>query len=239
MNVTGALKQIKHSLEKRMDLLRGRLYGFPRGCRIERNCKIRKVTLEEYGHIGQNSQVFDSVMGFGSGISRDSRLEYVRIGRYTTLGPDVKVVTGQHPTHTIASTYPAFYSAQGQMGFTYTDRTIFQEVRWAQEPYKVIIGNDVWIGSYVRIMEGVTIGDGAVVAACALVTRDVPPYAVVGGVPAKVIKYRFDPDTIEKFLQLKWWNRSPSWLRAHAESFAEACTCIAALEAEPAETLGG
>ena len=60
---------------------------------------------------------------------RDSRLEYVRIGRYTTLGPDVKVVTGQHPTHTIASTYPAFYSAQGQMGFTYTDRTIFQEVR--------------------------------------------------------------------------------------------------------------
>ena len=137
------------------------------------------------------------------------------IGDYVMIGPNTMISTVNHPI-----------SPMGRRKHLGIGKP-------------VVIGNDVWIGSYVRIMEGVTIGDGAVVAACALVTKDVPPYAVVGGVPAKVIKYRFDPDTIEKFLQLKWWDRSSSWLRAHAESFAEACTCIAALEAEPAETLGG
>lgn len=66
-------------------------------------------------------------MGYGSGISRDSIMDSVSVGRFTTLGPDVKVVIGQHPTHTIASTHPAFYSARGQMGFTYVDETVFLE----------------------------------------------------------------------------------------------------------------
>jgi acetyltransferase-like isoleucine patch superfamily enzyme len=70
----------------------------------------------------------------------------------------------------------------------------------------VIIGNDVWIGFGCTILSGVKIGDGAVVAARSVVTKDVPPYAIVGGVPAKVIKYRFNEDIIEKLLKLKWWN---------------------------------
>ena len=88
------------------------------------------------------------------------------------------------------------------MGFTYVDKTVFNETRFAKDQYKVVIGNDVWIGSYTRIMEGVTIGDGAVVAAGAIVTRDVPPYAIVGGIPAKIIKYRFDTETIQKLIGL-------------------------------------
>jgi hypothetical protein len=67
------------------------------------------------------------------------------------------------------------------------------------------IGNDVWIGDRAFIMAGVRIGDGAVVAAGAVVTKDVPPYAVVGGVPARIIKYRFDQPTVDKLLELKWW----------------------------------
>lgn len=70
------------------------------------------------------------------------------------------------------------------------------------------IGNDVWIGENAHIMSGVTIGDGAVVGSEALVTKDVPPYAIVGGNPAKVIKYRFDSETIEKLLKIKWWDFS-------------------------------
>ncbi len=69
----------------------------------------------------------------------------------------------------------------------------------------IVVGNDVWIGYEAVVMAGVTIGDGAIVASRAVVTRDVPPYAIVGGVPAKVIKYRFDPATVESLLRIKWW----------------------------------
>ena len=216
------VKQYKNLFIMKIDFLRARLIGFPRGCRIEKRCMIRKVQLEEYCHVGANSRVFGTSMGYGSGVSRDSIMDSVKIGRFTTLGPDVKVVTGQHPTKMIASTHPAFYSNRGQMGFTFVDKTIFEEVRYAEKPYKVVIGNDVWIGSYTKIMEGGTIGDGAVVAAGAIVTKDVPPYAIVGGVPAKVIKYRFDEETVKKLLKLKWWEKDLAWLREHAKEFENA-----------------
>ncbi|MGL9729055.1 virginiamycin A acetyltransferase [Enterococcus sp. DIV0756] len=70
----------------------------------------------------------------------------------------------------------------------------------------IIIGNDVWIGYEATILSGVTIGDGAIIGAKAVVTKDVPAYSVVGGVPAKKIKHRFDSETIQKLQQLKWWD---------------------------------
>ena len=177
--------------------------------------------MEGMNHIGTNSRVFSTHMGYGSGISQDSVIDTAYIGRYSTLAPDVKIVAGQHPTEKIASIHPAFYSARGQMGFTYVNQTIFNESRFANDKYKVIVGNDVWIGSYVRIMEGVTIHDGAVIAAGAIVTKDVPPYAIVGGLPAKIIKYRFNDETIKKLLDLKWWEKDQEWIKTHADDFAD------------------
>ena len=70
----------------------------------------------------------------------------------------------------------------------------------------IIVGNDVWIGENAHIMSGVTIGDGAIIGSEALVTKDIPPYAIVGGNPAKIIRYRFDEDTIKKLLKIRWWD---------------------------------
>ena len=191
--------------------------------------------MGEYCHIGENSRVYSTYIGYGSGISRDSIMDSVLIGKYTTLGPDIKVITGQHPTSKIVSTHPAFYSVRGQMGFTYVDKTVFNETRFAKDQYKVVIGNDVWIGSYTRIMEGVTIGDGAVVAAGAIVTRDVPPYAIVGGIPAKIIKYRFDAETIQKLIGLKWWDKNQAWIKEHADDFEDVEKLLAHLEKQIGE----
>lgn len=196
-------------------------YNIPINCNIEGGSLIRNIKLEGYNHIGSRCIVYNTYMGVGSGISRDSIIPKCYIGKYSTLGPDVKVILGQHPTNTIVSTHPAFYSNRGQNGFTYVDKTIFNEYRYAdsKSKYHVVIGNDVWIGSYVRILEGITIGDGAIIAAGSVVTKDVPPYAIVGGVPAKIIKYRFTDDEINHLLKIKWWNKPHEWIKQNAVYF--------------------
>lgn len=81
----------------------------------------------------------------------------------------------------------------------------------------IVIGNDVWIGYEAVVMAGVTVGDGAIIGTRAVVTKDVPPYTIVGGVPAKPIRKRFDDETIEQLLALKWWDWSIERIRLHLE----------------------
>ena len=81
------------------------------------------------------------------------------------------------------------------------------------------IGSDVWIGSHVIVMGGVTIGDGAVVAAGSIVTKDVPPFAIVGGVPAKIIKFRFPSETIKRLLEIRWWDLPDEEITKHIDLF--------------------
>ena len=85
------------------------------------------------------------------------------------------------------------------------------------EQPKTIIGNDVWIGDQCFIKAGVKVGDGAVIGAHAVVTHDVPPYAIVGGVPARVIRYRFDEETINSLLNSEWWNLNDKDLSVFAQ----------------------
>ena len=126
----------------------------------------------------------------------------VVVGRYTSIAPGVRVVNENHPIDHLSS-HPFFYTAGTNRRTT-------------------TIGNDVWIGHNAIILPGCqNIGDGAIVAAGAVVTRDVEPYAIVGGVPAKVIRYRFEPGKIERLLDSHWWERSPSKLSLKQEPLYE------------------
>lgn len=138
------------------------------------------------------------------------------IGRYCSINGTARI-WNNHPTEYVTThpilDYPRFYAWDKyderkklcQTYGKYFDNAGFENSS-LRNNRQVVIGNDVWIGANVVILPGISIGDGAILAAGAVVTKDVEPYAIVGGVPAKVIKYRFDKETIEKFLAIKWWN---------------------------------
>ena len=126
--------------------------------------------------------------------------ERLIIGKFCSIACGAKFLFNC-ANHTLKSlstyTFPLFYEEWG------LDNT---NVSWAWDNKgDIIIGNDVWIGYGAVIMAGVHIGDGAIIAACAVVTKDVPPYTIVGGIPAKEIRKRFDAYVIERLLMLKWW----------------------------------
>lgn len=142
--------------------------------------------------------LYDTQMGFGS--YTWARMISARVGKFCSIGRADIGGQGRHPVHWL-STHPAFYSAHLEAGLTLVSETVFNG-----EFRPTIIGNDVWLGHGAVVMEGRSVGDGAVVAASAVVTKDVPPYAIVCGVPAKIIRYRFQPDVIAALLEWRWWD---------------------------------
>ncbi len=160
---------------------------------------------------------FKGKLGMGSYIGPNSHI-LGEVGKYSSIAPDVKVVHGTHPyTTPYVSTSPVFYSLQKQNGNTFARKQSFEEYIYYDKNKKVpvFIGNDCWIGERVLIIGGIKIGDGAVVLAGAVVTKDVPPYCVVGGIPAKIIKKRYDKETIDFLLNFKWWEKDYNWLSSN------------------------
>lgn len=132
----------------------------------------------------------------------------VRIGNFCSIAKNCHVYLNENHRYDWVTTYP----------FGHIHQEVFSSFNGKGHPHgngDIVIGNDVWLGENVTIMSGVTIGDGAVVAANSHVVKDVPAYAIVGGNPAKVIKYRFSDDVVQKLLQIQWWNWEDAKINAH------------------------
>lgn len=134
------------------------------------------------------------------------------IGKFCSIACKAKflMASGNHTMRSLSTyTFPIFYEEWGLEISHITDA-------WDNKG-DIVIGNDVWIGYDAIIMSGVKIGDGAIIGTRAIVTNDVPPYTIVGGVPAKVIKKRFSDDTISKLLKIKWWDWSYEKIQANIQ----------------------
>lgn len=170
--------------------------------------KVRKMATDT-----ASTCITHATLGAGTYIV-DATFEYgcpqchVLIGNYSSIGHRVKFILGMnHDAHKV-STYPfkeAFVACSEEVVNSYK----------RVNHHQIVIGNDVWIGAGVTILSGVKIGNGSIIGAGAVVAKDIPPYAVVVGNPAKVIKYRFDKDTIAWLQKLHWWNWDAEYIRNH------------------------
>ena len=134
------------------------------------------------------------------------------------MSENVNIRLFQHPTDMVAIS-PCFYRKEHTLK-TFVDENYYEDLQSNAEGFSVVIGNDVWIGQGVSVKSGVTIGDGAVIGAGAVVTKDVEPYAIVGGVPAKIIRYRFSQEQINELLKIQWWNRDYQWYMENGKLFS-------------------
>lgn len=161
---------------------------------FERNSKVDK-TAKVYPF----SIVLNSIIDSYSYISYNCTINNCEIGKFCSIAKGVKIGLGKHPVNFI-STSPIFYSPKNPL------RKIFSKTAKFQENEHVKIGNDVWIGANVIILDGITVGNGAIIGANSVVNKDVPPFSIVGGVPAKLIKKRFEENIIELLENSNWWD---------------------------------
>ena len=123
-----------------------------------------------------------------------------KIGAFCSVASGTRIGgLGTHPVNML-STHPIFYSIAKQCGTTFSDKSYFKEFK------ETTIGNDVWIGTNAIILDGVNVGNGVIIAAGSVVVKDVPDYAVIGGVPAKIIRFRFSDEEIALLSRIKWWD---------------------------------
>lgn len=160
---------------------------------------LQQSTKGDHTKLYPPYKIFNADIGNYTYIAENSKIYNVSIGKFCSIGPNIFAGWGIHPLHGI-STSPMFYSTLKQNGMT------LSSVDKVEENRPIKIGNDVFIGMNVTILDGITIGDGAVIGAGSVVSKDIPPYAIAVGSPIKVVRYRFDEATIQRLLEIKWWD---------------------------------
>lgn len=208
------IKQNIHLISTKRRLKKEKRCNFLSGSFFDSKCQF-----EGRNFLSNYVRLYETKMGYASYCAKNTELSKVCIGKYTSIGPYVTNFGAIHPTEKYVSIHPVFYSENKLLGMAYVDKQKYDEYRYTSNRYLNEIGNDVWIGAKAILLGGITIGDGAVVAAGSVVTKDVPPYAIVGGVPAKLIRYRFSEEERYFLKNLQWWDKDEDWIKKHADLF--------------------
>ena len=174
---------------------------------------LKDCQIDKTSHVAAQCHLVDSVVGRYSDVGYNCQIVATSIGSFCSLGANVRIGGAAHPMDRVSTSQ------------VFIDEPNSLKVRFTPRPYngskKTVIGNDVWIGDNVLVKGGIQVGTGAVLGMGSVVTKDVPPYAVVAGNPAKIIRHRFGPDIVEALLQSEWWTLPEKELEKAAQSFSD------------------
>lgn len=188
---------------------------------------IRNSHFEEHCRVNSQSTLYSVNMGRHSYCGYGCFILETDIGRYCSIGDGVTMGLNGHPLDWV-STSPAFYSAQDGA----FSGELAASLKFDTSSPKTHIGNDVWIGKNAMLRAGITVGNGAVIGMGSVVTKDVPPYAIVAGNPARMIRMRFSQELIDRLQASRWWDYPPEVLKRYAHLMDKPEEFLAALERE-------
>lgn len=171
---------------------------------------IRNCQMERPSKIEAQTTAINVDMGYYSYCGYNCTLINCTIGRFCSIADNVHIGLASHPMEWV-STSPAFYKGRDSIPKN------LASLSYCPDTPKTVIGHDVWIGQGVLIKSGITIGTGAVIAMGSVVTKDVLPYTIVGGNPAKIIRYRFSPELADRLLASKWWEKDLAFLKEYSK----------------------
>lgn len=181
---------------------------------IHPTAEVTGSTLGRYTEVEARSSISETVLGDYSYVMQDCQIWAAAIGKFANVAAAVRINATNHPTWR-ATLHHFTYRAGDYFDGAEDEEAFFA---WRRE-HAVTIGHDVWIGHGATILPGVNVGDGAVIGAGAVVSRDVAPYQIVGGVPARLIRERFPARVAERFRRLAWWDWEHDALFAALEDF--------------------
>lgn len=187
---------------------------------INKGVLFSETEFEGKNSVETNSDVSGSKIGYGSYVGKDCVLNKCEIGRFCSIANGIKVLKNNHPLD-FFSTHPAFHRPKSKLmqklDFVKLKSDKIDDFNYIVDDFHVIIGSDVWIGEDVKIISGVKIGDGAVIAAGSVVTKNVEGYSIVGGIPAKHLRFRFNEEFISKIKQLNLWGLEPIEIESYTD----------------------
>lgn len=159
---------------------------------------IKNSVISKNTYIGEKSLVYNSILNEYSYIGPNTSVVDVEIGKFCSIAGNCSIGMAQHDK-SFATTSPVFFSGRNCLNINFGEMV-------SQTNKMTIIGNDVWIGTNALIKSGIRIGDGAIIGMGSVVTKNVPPYSIVAGVPARIISMRFDNSLCDRMLNSEWWN---------------------------------